>query len=64
MINATMQKIQSKYKTDVAGFGDSLRIANPKYWRRVENHWDDVFSQTPVTFEIKLSITDYGASKQ
>ncbi|WP_178023712.1 Ger(x)C family spore germination protein [uncultured Paenibacillus sp.] len=64
MLETAMHKMQSEYKTDVAGFGNRLRITHPKYWKEVEDHWDDVFSLTPVTFDIKLSITDYGSSKK
>ncbi|MCH1641647.1 Ger(x)C family spore germination protein [Paenibacillus timonensis] len=64
MLETVMQKMQSEYKTDVAGFGNRLRITHPKYWKKVEDHWDDVFSQTPVTFDIQFTITDYGASKK
>lgn len=62
MLETTMQKMQTKYKVDVAGFGERLKIQKPKYWKKVEDHWDDVFSQSPVTFDIKFTITDYGSS--
>ncbi|WP_019911071.1 Ger(x)C family spore germination protein [Paenibacillus sp. HW567] len=61
MLEHLLQKMQSTYKVDVAGFGDRLRIEHPKVWKNYKDHWDDVFSHTPVTFDIKLSITDYGA---
>ncbi|MGG6310266.1 Ger(x)C family spore germination protein [Paenibacillus macerans] len=64
MLETAMHKMQSKYRTDVAGFGDRLNIVHPKYWKKVEDHWDDVFSNTPVTFDIKFTITDYGASRK
>ncbi|RRJ65747.1 Ger(x)C family spore germination protein [Paenibacillus oralis] len=62
MLETTLQKMQSKYKVEVAGFGEKLKIQQPKYWKKVEDRWDDVFSQTPVTFDIQLTITDYGSS--
>ncbi|MGZ7441426.1 Ger(x)C family spore germination protein [Paenibacillus sp. TH7-28] len=62
MLETTLQKMQSKYKVEVAGFGEKLKIQQPKYWKKVEDHWDDVFSQTPVIFDIQFTITDYGSS--
>lgn len=62
MLETVMHKMQTKYKADVAGFGNRLSIVQPKYWKKVKDHWDDVFSQTPVTFDIKFTITDYGSS--
>lgn len=64
MLETTMRKMQSTYKVDVAGFGDRLRIERPKYWKKVKDRWDDVFSQTPVSFDIKFTITDIGSSTQ
>lgn len=62
MLETTLEKMQSKYKVEVAGFGEKLKIQQPKYWKTVEDHWDDVFSQTPVTFDIQFTITDFGSS--
>ncbi|WP_139999700.1 Ger(x)C family spore germination protein [Paenibacillus paridis] len=62
MINNLMWKMQSKYKVDVAGFGKNLSIKYPQKWKKVKENWDEEFSRIPVTFEIKLTITDYGSS--
>ncbi|WP_338555563.1 Ger(x)C family spore germination protein [Paenibacillus sp. KS-LC4] len=64
MINHVMQKTQSKYKVDVAGFGKVLAIKYPKKWKEIKDNWDEVFSRVPVTFEIKLKITDFGSSTE
>ncbi|WNS41363.1 Ger(x)C family spore germination protein [Paenibacillus sp. MMS20-IR301] len=61
MLQALMQKLQADYKTDVAGFGTRLSIEQPALWNKVKDHWDEVFSRTPVHFSVKLSITDYGS---
>jgi spore germination protein len=62
MINNLMWKMQSKYKVDVAGFGKNLSIKYPQKWKKLKSNWDEEFSRIPVTFEIKLTITDYGSS--
>ncbi|MNW40997.1 Spore germination protein B3 precursor [compost metagenome] len=62
MMNSLMWKMQSKYKVDVAGFGECLSIQHPHVWKKVKDHWDEEFSQIPVTFDIKLKITDFGSS--
>ncbi|MBY9081793.1 Ger(x)C family spore germination protein [Paenibacillus sp. HN-1] len=64
MLGSVMTKLQSTYHTDVIGFRDVLRIQHPKTWKKLEDRWDEVFSRTPVTFNIKLKITDYGSSKK
>lgn len=60
-INGLLHKMQSTYKVDVAGFGDWLSIKNPHYWKKVKDHWDEEFSQIPVTFDVDLKITDFGS---
>ncbi|WP_337099221.1 Ger(x)C family spore germination protein [Paenibacillus sp. YIM B09110] len=62
MIDNLMSKMQAKYKVDVAGFGKHLSIKYPHKWKEVKGNWDEVFSQVPVTFDIKLKITDFGSS--
>ncbi|ASA20400.1 Ger(x)C family spore germination protein [Paenibacillus donghaensis] len=61
MINRTMLKMKTTYKVDVAGFGQRLSIEEPQKWKKVKDHWDEMFSTIPVTFEVKLTITDYGS---
>lgn len=61
LIKLGLDKIQKKYKTDVAGFGVKLNIQHPKHWQRVKSDWDNLFSQIPITYNIKLTITDNGA---
>ncbi|GIO83945.1 germination protein BC [Paenibacillus faecis] len=62
MLREFMRKIQTQYKVEVAGFGESLRIQSPKTWKKVKDRWDEVFSEVPVTFDIDLHITDFGSS--
>ncbi|WP_341282060.1 Ger(x)C family spore germination protein [Paenibacillus sp. FSL H8-0537] len=64
MIDHVMRKMQSKYKVEVAGFGKVLSIKYPNKWKSVKDNWDEVFSQVPVTFEVKLTITDFGSSTE
>ncbi|KHL93078.1 spore gernimation protein GerC [Paenibacillus sp. IHB B 3415] len=61
MMQALMQKLQSDYKADVAGFGERLSIQKPALWRKSEDHWDDVFSRTPIHINVELKITEFGS---
>lgn len=63
LIKLGLDKIQKKYKTDVVGFGTRLNIEHPKQWQKVKQDWDNVFSQVPITYKVKLNITDMGAKK-
>lgn len=61
MMQHLMGKLQSKYKTDVAGFGQRLAIKKPAAWRKVKDDWDEAFSRSEVTFDYKVKITDFGS---
>lgn len=60
LVKHTLQKIQKEYKTDVAGFNTRLKIEYPEVWKKVEKDWDKVFSKTPIKYNVKLTIEDYG----
>ncbi|MEO3946760.1 Ger(x)C family spore germination protein [Gorillibacterium sp. CAU 1737] len=61
-IQTILDKMQSRYKVDVSGFGKQLSLSHPQVWKKVKDDWDDVFSRSSVTFTIDLTITDYGSS--
>lgn len=61
MVSSLMNKLQTIYKTDVAGFGEALSIKHPHFWRNVKDDWDDVFSKSEITFDYDLSITEFGS---
>ncbi|AHM64321.1 spore germination protein gerac [Paenibacillus polymyxa SQR-21] len=63
-VKSLMHKLQSEYKVDVAGFGDHLKIEEPQVWKKVKDDWDYKFSKIPVTFDVKLTITDLGSSAE
>ncbi|MGG0824048.1 Ger(x)C family spore germination protein [Paenibacillus turicensis] len=64
MIYSVMKKTQKVYKTDVIGFQQCLSIRNPKMWKKVKERWDEVYENIPVNFDVKLTITDFGASTE
>jgi spore germination protein KC len=51
-IIASIKEAQS-LKCDVFGFGEKLHIANPKYWKKVQNNWDEHFANAKVIVEVK-----------
>ncbi|AIQ16058.1 spore gernimation protein GerC [Paenibacillus sp. FSL H7-0357] len=61
MMQKLIQKLQSDYKADVAGFGEMLSIQHPAEWKKVKDHWDDTFSKSKISFKYDLKITDFGS---
>ena len=62
LVRNVLEKMQKEYQVDVAGFGNRLRIKHPKVWKRVKKNWDQTFSETPINYDVKLIINDYGTS--
>jgi spore germination protein len=60
LVKQALKKIQVEYRTDVAGFGNQLRIEHPRVWEKVKKDWDKRFSKVPIKYSVKLTITDYG----
>lgn len=58
-VNQAIKATQEKYKADNFGFGEVVHRENPKYWRKVEDHWDEVFAgiETEVKADIKIRRT-------
>jgi spore germination protein len=61
MMEELLVKLQSKYKSDVAGFGRRLAIKHPAAWKKVKEDWENVFSRSEITFAIKVRINDFGS---
>ncbi|MDQ0247368.1 spore germination protein [Bacillus fengqiuensis] len=62
LMKNVVEKMQKEYEADVAGFGNQLRIKHPKTWEKVKKDWDQLFSEVPIKYNVKLTITDYGTS--
>ncbi|MGE7907705.1 Ger(x)C family spore germination protein [Peribacillus sp. NPDC094092] len=62
LVRNAVEKMQKEYQVDVAGFGNRLRIENPKVWKKVKMDWDQTFSEALINYNIKLTINDYGTS--
>lgn len=49
--------LAKKYKTDIFSFGDQFRISHPKYWKRVQNDWnDEIFPNAEIKINVKAFI--------
>lgn len=45
-----------RYRADVFGFGQALRLAEPDFWDKVKDHWDDYFAR-----EARVEVTEVRA---
>ncbi|MEH6938277.1 Ger(x)C family spore germination C-terminal domain-containing protein, partial [Bacillus sp. JJ664] len=60
IVENVMKKTQKELKVDVVGFGNQLRIQEPRLWNKIKNHWDEDFSKASIHYKVDLTIKDYG----
>jgi len=63
VIMKSIQKAQ-KHKVDIFGFGEVIHRADPKYWKKVEDHWDQQeFEKLEVKVNAEIKIRRIGTTK-
>lgn len=60
LVEKTTKKMQMEFGVDVGGFGNKLRIQYPNVWKSVKDNWDEKFSEIPITYDVSITIQDYG----
>ncbi|XRG79460.1 Ger(x)C family spore germination protein [Rossellomorea sp. GAMAL-10_SWC] len=60
IVENVTKKLQDEYKTDVAGFGNEVRIQYPKQWKKMSKNWDERFSKAKINYDVRILIRDYG----
>ncbi|MFM9278928.1 Ger(x)C family spore germination protein [Paenibacillus jiagnxiensis] len=63
-IQQVLNKMQNIYHVDVGGFREQLRIKHPQLWEKVKKDWDKTFSQTHITYDVKMKITEFGSTTE
>lgn len=59
LMKAGLTKTQKDLKVDVAGFGESLRIHQPKVWKKVKKDWEERFVNATVDINVKVNIRQF-----
>ncbi|WCM17463.1 Ger(x)C family spore germination protein [Priestia filamentosa] len=55
-----IHKLQTKYKTGVAGLYQYVQIQNPKYWKKHNKEWGEKFSEAEINYDINIEVIDFG----
>lgn len=61
-VEKTIKNVQTKYKSDIFGFGIVIHRKNPKLWKELEKDWDQHFSTLPVEVNVKVNILRTGTT--
>lgn len=59
-IERTVKTVQSKYKSDIFGFGEVIRRADPKAWRTLKQDWDQTFQHAVIHVKVENKIRRLG----
>jgi len=61
-VSESARVVQKKFKSDIFGFGEAVRRADPKRWQELKERWDEVFPQVEIALKIKTRIRRTGLS--
>ncbi|MBM4761100.1 Ger(x)C family spore germination protein [Bacillus sp. B15-48] len=61
-IRLTLEQVQKELKVDIFGFAEAFRRKYPRQWAKVENQWDEKFSELDVVIDTKAYIRRPGMS--
>ena len=60
IVKHTLTAVQKTYKSDIFGFGDTIRRSNPKDWDLVKEDWEHLFPETAVHVKTDFQIRRVG----
>ncbi|TWM81746.1 hypothetical protein CHCC14809_0609 [Bacillus licheniformis] len=64
LVEQITEKMQKEYKADLAGFGDEVRIQYPFLWRKLKKNWDEVFTETPIQYDVNITLEEFGSQSR
>ncbi|WEG15293.1 Ger(x)C family spore germination protein [Alkalihalophilus pseudofirmus] len=55
-----IELLQTEYKTDLIDLEKYVRVQQYPFWKQHKDEWDAVFEKASVTYEVDLTIVDFG----
>lgn len=60
LLDRTIKKAQTEYKSDIFGFGKAIHRSDPKAWKLIKKDWDDRFAHAAVDIHAQVKIKRSG----
>ncbi|UKS26967.1 Ger(x)C family spore germination protein [Paenibacillus sp. HWE-109] len=57
-----VNKVQTRYKTDIFGFGEAVHKKYPQAWRDLKSDWERDFATAEVDVKVKLNVEQVGTT--
>ncbi|MBP1992420.1 Ger(x)C family spore germination protein [Paenibacillus eucommiae] len=61
LMEKTVEKAQTVFKTDFLGFGSVIHRTHPKEWDKMKDNWNEEFTSIPVHFKVNHYIRRVGS---
>lgn len=55
-METAIRAAQTKFKSDIFGFGNSVSKKYPKEWAKMKSRWEELFPEAEYTLEVKATI--------
>ncbi|MDD2435180.1 MAG: Ger(x)C family spore germination protein [Bacilli bacterium] len=62
LLDDTINKVQTDFKSDIFGFGEYLYKNNYKTWQKYKKDWNKLFSTMPYKIKVKTIIRNVGTT--
>ncbi|WP_256758933.1 Ger(x)C family spore germination protein [Cohnella sp. WQ 127256] len=62
LMKKSVKTAQTRYNSDIFGFGQAIYRSDPKYWSTASKHWEDLFSQLQVKYKVEFFIRRTGTT--
>ncbi|OIQ08936.1 hypothetical protein MOOR_13330 [Moorella thermoacetica] len=59
-----LRKARQELQADIFGFGETLHRSNPRYWRQVQDHWNEEFPRAQVQVQVELQLRRTGMTSR
>ncbi|WP_274652968.1 Ger(x)C family spore germination protein [Paenibacillus humicola] len=56
----TIHHVQKQFKTDIFGFGDTVRRKHPYRWKTMKTRWQQIFPEAEMTVNADLKVKSVG----
>lgn len=60
-VSKAVNEVQTRFKSDIFGFGNAIRIHHPKLWKRISDRWRDVYPDIPVEYRFNIRMEHVGS---
>ena len=63
-IRRLITKVQNQYGSDILGFGTTVYKNDPRYWKKIEPQWDELFKSLEVDVSAEVTIKNTALIKK